>query len=112
MSAVSNQAPHFSVQTAARRLQLRIARYPGEIQKGCVRLAHRSLLLCRLERSRFAADAFACPKQAASEIRDALISGASRSVNDLSRRQEVREVKASYANSVVSHPVIDIEAVR
>ncbi len=44
MSVISNQASHFSVWAADRRSQLRSARYPGEIQKGCVRLAHRSLL--------------------------------------------------------------------
>ena len=42
----------------------------------------------------------------------ALITAASEWGNEFSRRQEIRQVKASHANSVVSHPVIDIEAVR
>src|ERR1700722_1179236 len=37
----------------------------------------------------------------------ALIIAAGKWGNDFSRRQEIREVKASHANSVVSHPVID-----
>jgi hypothetical protein len=32
--------------------------------------------------------------------------------NDFSRGQKIRDVKASHANSVVSHPVINVEAVR